>query len=105
MFSHYNVFVNRYDAEGKGSSMASVSAGMSPSTKSGSRSMYSDRVSLSHITKNPSLGDGKVFYHELFIINKLFFFFFFFKECFFLFYKHWSDFIYGTCSSCKTKKI
>ncbi|KAK7838737.1 replication protein A 70 kDa DNA-binding subunit B [Quercus suber] len=48
-----------YDSEGKESSMASVSSGMSPSSKSGSRSMYSDRVSLSHIQKNPSLGDEK----------------------------------------------
>jgi len=69
MFSHYDVFVNRYDSEGKESSMASVSAGMSPSTKSGSRSMYSDRISLSHVTSNPSLGEDKVFCHELFIIK------------------------------------
>ncbi|KAK9996254.1 hypothetical protein SO802_020940 [Lithocarpus litseifolius] len=48
-----------YDSEGKESSMASVSSGMSPSSKSGSRSMYSDRVSLSHILKNPSLGEEK----------------------------------------------
>ncbi|XP_062169595.1 replication protein A 70 kDa DNA-binding subunit B [Alnus glutinosa] len=48
-----------YDSEGKESSMASVSAGMSPSTKSGSRSMYSDRISLSHVTSNPSLGEDK----------------------------------------------
>ncbi|KAK4568007.1 hypothetical protein RGQ29_003674 [Quercus rubra] len=48
-----------YDSEGKESSMASVSSGMSPSSKSGSRSMYSDRVSLSHIQKNPSLGEEK----------------------------------------------
>uniref|UniRef100_A0A2N9HEW6 Replication protein A subunit n=1 Tax=Fagus sylvatica TaxID=28930 RepID=A0A2N9HEW6_FAGSY len=48
-----------YDSEGKESSLASVSSGMSPSSKSGSRSMYSDRVLLSHITKNPSLGDDK----------------------------------------------
>ncbi|KAF3976022.1 hypothetical protein CMV_000769 [Castanea mollissima] len=48
-----------YDSEGKESSMASVGSGMSPSSKSGSRSMYSDRVSLSHILKNPSLGEEK----------------------------------------------
>ena len=63
MIVNYN-FVYRYDSEGKESSLASVSSGMSPS-RSGSRSMYSDRVLLSHITKNPSLGDDKVFYHEL----------------------------------------
>ncbi|GMY15506.1 replication protein A 70 kDa DNA-binding subunit B [Fagus crenata] len=48
-----------YDSEGKESSLASVSSGMSPTSKSGLRSMYSDRVLLSHITKNPSLGDDK----------------------------------------------
>ncbi|XP_040988573.1 replication protein A 70 kDa DNA-binding subunit B [Juglans microcarpa x Juglans regia] len=48
-----------YDSEGKESSMASVSSGMSPSSRNGSRSMYSDRVSISHITKNPSLGEDK----------------------------------------------
>ncbi|XP_007037579.2 PREDICTED: replication protein A 70 kDa DNA-binding subunit B [Theobroma cacao] len=47
-----------YDSEGKGSSMASVGSGLSPS-KSGARSMYTDRVSLSHITGNPSLGEEK----------------------------------------------
>ena len=54
--------MDMYDSEGKESSMASVSSGMSPSSKSGSRSMYSDRVSLSHILKNPSLGEEKVLY-------------------------------------------
>ncbi|XP_030940799.1 replication protein A 70 kDa DNA-binding subunit B [Quercus lobata] len=48
-----------YDSEGKESSLASVGSGLSPSSKSGSRSMYSDRVSLSHIQKNPSLGEEK----------------------------------------------
>ncbi|KAG6620611.1 hypothetical protein I3842_Q058400 [Carya illinoinensis] len=48
-----------YDSEGKESSMASVSSGMSPSSRNGSRSMYSDRVSISYITKNPSLGEDK----------------------------------------------
>ncbi|KAK3037962.1 hypothetical protein RJ639_030667 [Escallonia herrerae] len=48
-----------YDSEGKETSMASIGSGMSPSTKSGTRSMYSDRVSLSHITSNPSLGEDK----------------------------------------------
>ena len=52
--------MDRYDSEGKESSMASVSSGMSPSSKSGSSSMYSDRVSLSHILKNPSFGEEKV---------------------------------------------
>ncbi|KAK2979653.1 hypothetical protein RJ640_015061 [Escallonia rubra] len=48
-----------YDSEGKETSMASIGSGMSSSTTSGTRSMYSDRVSLSHITSNPSLGEDK----------------------------------------------
>ncbi|KGN63732.1 replication protein A 70 kDa DNA-binding subunit B [Cucumis sativus] len=48
-----------YDSEGKAVSMSSVSSGLSPSTKSGSRSMYSDRISLSHILENKSLGEEK----------------------------------------------
>ncbi|KAF8399600.1 hypothetical protein HHK36_015469 [Tetracentron sinense] len=46
-----------YDSEGKGTSMASVGSGMISTSKSGMRSMYSDRVCLSHITSNPSLGE------------------------------------------------
>ncbi|XAR63809.1 hypothetical protein NMG60_11023902 [Bertholletia excelsa] len=48
-----------YDSEGKEVSMASVGSGMSPTSNTGTRSMYSDRVSLSYITKNPSLGEDK----------------------------------------------
>ncbi|TYH24432.1 hypothetical protein ES288_A03G091600v1 [Gossypium darwinii] len=48
-----------YDSEGKGSSMASIGLGLSPSSKTGARSMYTDRVSLTHVTSNPSLGDEK----------------------------------------------
>ncbi|KAK1387998.1 Replication protein A subunit [Heracleum sosnowskyi] len=48
-----------YDSEGKGSPMASVGTGLSPSSKSGGRSLYADRVSLSYITSNPSLGEEK----------------------------------------------
>ncbi|XP_009595034.1 replication protein A 70 kDa DNA-binding subunit B [Nicotiana tomentosiformis] len=48
-----------YDSEGKETSLASIGSGMSPSTKNGARSMYSDRVSLLHITSNPSLGEEK----------------------------------------------
>ena len=40
--------------------MASIGSGLSPSSKTGARSMYTDRVSLSHITGNQSLGDDKV---------------------------------------------
>ncbi|KAL8111128.1 replication protein A 70 kDa DNA-binding subunit B-like [Apium graveolens] len=48
-----------YDSEGKESPMASVGTGLSPSSKSGGRSMYTDRVSISYITSNPSLGEEK----------------------------------------------
>ncbi|OIW18523.1 hypothetical protein TanjilG_13275 [Lupinus angustifolius] len=48
-----------YDSEGKEAAMASVGAGSSPASKNGNRSVYSDRVSLSHITSNPSLGEDK----------------------------------------------
>ncbi|KAL2935356.1 Replication protein A 70 kDa DNA-binding subunit B [Bienertia sinuspersici] len=48
-----------YDSEGREASLASVGAGMSPSPVSGGRSMYTDRVSISHITSNPSLGEDK----------------------------------------------
>ncbi|GKV35510.1 hypothetical protein SLEP1_g43768 [Rubroshorea leprosula] len=48
-----------YESEGKGTTMASISSGLSPSSKTGARSMYSDRVALSHITANPSLGEDK----------------------------------------------
>ncbi|KFK27877.1 hypothetical protein AALP_AA8G440800 [Arabis alpina] len=49
-----------YDSEGKETSMSSIGSGMTPSAKNGSRSMYTDRVVLSHITSNPSLGEEKV---------------------------------------------
>ncbi|GAB2209289.1 hypothetical protein Droror1_Dr00026499 [Drosera rotundifolia] len=48
-----------YNSEGKEASMASVGAGLSLSAASGGKTMYSDRVSLSYITSNPNLGDGK----------------------------------------------
>ncbi|KAJ1421800.1 hypothetical protein SESBI_13438 [Sesbania bispinosa] len=48
-----------YDVEGKDAAMASVGSGSSPSSNSASRSVYSDRVSISHITTNPSLGNDK----------------------------------------------
>lgn len=40
--------------------MASVGADMGASRTGGSRSMYSDRVFLSHITSDPNLGQDKV---------------------------------------------
>lgn len=54
------VSFDRYDSEGKEASMASVGSGLSPSANSGAWSMYSDRVSLSHLKDNPSLGGDKV---------------------------------------------
>ncbi|XP_027121735.1 replication protein A 70 kDa DNA-binding subunit B-like [Coffea arabica] len=50
---------NWFDSEGKETSLASVGAGLSPTTKGGARSMYSDRVFLSHIVSNSSLGEDK----------------------------------------------
>ena len=40
--------------------MAPVGAGMGASSPGGSRSMYADRVFLSHITSDPDLGQDKV---------------------------------------------
>ncbi|XP_027333073.1 replication protein A 70 kDa DNA-binding subunit B isoform X2 [Abrus precatorius] len=48
-----------YDFEGKDASMDSVGSGSSPISNNGIRSVYSDRVSLSHIISTPMLGDGK----------------------------------------------
>ncbi|CAH8389644.1 unnamed protein product [Eruca vesicaria subsp. sativa] len=48
-----------YASEGKEASMSSIGSGMTPSTKNGSWSMYTDRVPLSQITSNPSLGEEK----------------------------------------------
>ncbi|CAA0840645.1 Replication protein A 70 kDa DNA-binding subunit B [Striga hermonthica] len=48
-----------YDSEGKDTSLASIGAGLNPLAKGGARSLYSDRVSLSHITNDPSLGEDK----------------------------------------------
>ncbi|PIN00420.1 Single-stranded DNA-binding replication protein [Handroanthus impetiginosus] len=54
-----------YDSEGKDTSLAAIGSGMSPSTKTGAWSMYSDRVSLAHITSNPSLGEDKPVYFSI----------------------------------------
>ncbi|KAL7161211.1 hypothetical protein ACSBR2_041795 [Camellia fascicularis] len=48
-----------YDSEGKEVSMASIGSGMSSTTNTGTRSMYIDRVTLSYITQNQSLGEDK----------------------------------------------
>ncbi|CDY37325.1 BnaA01g25450D [Brassica napus] len=48
-----------YDSEGIETYMAAIVSGMTPSANNGSRSMYSDRVCLSHFTTNPYLGEEK----------------------------------------------
>ncbi|KAI4303759.1 hypothetical protein MLD38_039355 [Melastoma candidum] len=48
-----------FDSEGKGTSMASVGSGLAASMRNGSRSMYSDRVLLHHLSSNQSLGEDK----------------------------------------------
>lgn len=60
-----------FDSEGKETSMASVGSGMiSASSKSGARSFYSDRVFLSHIINDPTLGQDKpVFFNIKAFIN------------------------------------
>lgn len=50
--------------------MSSIGSGMSPSAKNGSRSMYTDRVLLSHITSNPSLGEEKVLNTEIQVLDQ-----------------------------------
>ncbi|KAM0836736.1 hypothetical protein ACQ4PT_062129 [Festuca glaucescens] len=54
-----------YESEGKGTSMASVGAGMGASSPGSSRSLYSDRVFLSHITSDPDLGQDKPVFFSL----------------------------------------
>ncbi|PWA96587.1 replication factor-A protein [Artemisia annua] len=48
-----------YASEGKETSLETVGASLSPSMRNGGRSMYTDRVTLDHITSNPSLGEDK----------------------------------------------
>nr|XP_019709949.1 replication protein A 70 kDa DNA-binding subunit B isoform X2 [Elaeis guineensis] len=54
-----------YDSEGKGTQMASVGSTMNSSSKTGLRSMYSDRVLLSHITNDPTMGQDKPVYFSI----------------------------------------
>ncbi|KAF0910886.1 hypothetical protein E2562_004843 [Oryza meyeriana var. granulata] len=54
-----------YDSEGKGTSMASVGSDMGATRAGGARSMYSDRVFLSHITSDPNLGQDKPVFFSL----------------------------------------
>jgi len=55
------VLAHRYESEGKDAAMDSVGSGSSPTSNNGTRSVYSDRVPLAHITSNQSLGETKVF--------------------------------------------
>ncbi|XP_020197717.1 replication protein A 70 kDa DNA-binding subunit B [Aegilops tauschii subsp. strangulata] len=55
-----------YESEGKGTALASVGAGMGASNAGGLRSMYSDRVFLSHITSDPNLGQDKPVFFSLY---------------------------------------
>ncbi|KAK4750457.1 hypothetical protein SAY87_003939 [Trapa incisa] len=54
-----------FDSEGKGTAMESVGSGAVSSARGGARSMYSDRISISHITSNPSLGEEKPAYFNI----------------------------------------
>ncbi|KAK1273384.1 hypothetical protein QJS04_geneDACA008000 [Acorus gramineus] len=55
-----------YDSEGKETSMSSVGSTMASSmSNNGSRSMYSDRVFLSHIINDPTLGQDKAVYFSI----------------------------------------
>ncbi|MQM07130.1 hypothetical protein Taro_039963 [Colocasia esculenta] len=58
--SESKVLRSWYDSEGRESNMASVGSGViNTSSKNGSRSMYSDRVFLSHIVGDQTLGQEK----------------------------------------------
>ncbi|PUZ42179.1 hypothetical protein GQ55_9G564700 [Panicum hallii var. hallii] len=54
-----------YDSEGKGTSMAPIGADMGAARAGGLRSMYSDRVFLSHITSDPNMGQEKPVFFSL----------------------------------------
>ncbi|TKV97445.1 hypothetical protein SEVIR_9G494900v4 [Setaria viridis] len=54
-----------YDNEGKGTSMAPIGADMGAARAGGLRSMYSDRVFLSHITSDPNMGHEKPVFFSL----------------------------------------
>ncbi|KAH7528873.1 hypothetical protein FEM48_Zijuj05G0124000 [Ziziphus jujuba var. spinosa] len=78
-----------YDSEGKGASMASIGAGVSPATKTGARSMYSDRVLLSHITENHSMGEDKPVFFSV--------------RAYISFIKHDQTMWYRACKTCNKK--
>ncbi|KAG9153227.1 hypothetical protein Leryth_021249 [Lithospermum erythrorhizon] len=48
-----------YNSEGKDTSLDSVGAGLATLGKGGAQSYFTDRVFISHIIKNPSLGDDR----------------------------------------------
>ncbi|RLN39553.1 replication protein A 70 kDa DNA-binding subunit B [Panicum miliaceum] len=54
-----------YDSEGKCTSMAPIGADMGAARAGGLRSMYSDRVFLSHITSDPNMGQEKPVFFSL----------------------------------------
>ncbi|KAL1541691.1 Replication protein A 70 kDa DNA-binding subunit B [Salvia divinorum] len=54
-----------YDSEGKDTSLAAIGNDLSLSNRNGARSMYTDRVTLSHITSNLSLGEDKPVYFSI----------------------------------------
>ncbi|KAG6404070.1 hypothetical protein SASPL_136307 [Salvia splendens] len=54
-----------YDSEGKDTSLAAIGNDSSLSNRNGARSMYTDRVTLSHITSNLSLGEDKPVYFSI----------------------------------------
>jgi replication factor A1 len=51
---------NRYDSEGKDTSLVPISAEAGATRAGGFKSMYFDRVFLSYITSNPAMGQEKV---------------------------------------------
>nr|CAB3496670.1 unnamed protein product [Digitaria exilis] len=57
-----------YESEGKGTSMAPIGADMGAARAGGLRSMYSDRVFLSHITSDPNMGQEKPVFFSLYAI-------------------------------------
>ncbi|KAF8730527.1 hypothetical protein HU200_016943 [Digitaria exilis] len=57
-----------YESEGKGTSMAPIGADIGAARAGGLRSMYSDRVFLSHITSDPNMGQEKPVFFSLYAI-------------------------------------
>jgi len=57
-----------YDSEGKDISLALISAEAGATRAGGFKSMYSDRVFLSHITSDPAMGQEKPVFFSLYAI-------------------------------------